>query len=279
MKKNQLLQYLKNSRCLDLVEIQHAHSDQQIHSLIDEIQRLKEELKLSTRISPQITEVESLMEALKITDINVSNLLGILQQLDLNQRANKISRFILAKDNHLEFAKPADLVMFGDSITEWGPWHDALPEINLSNRGLAGDTTSDMLQRVETTSACRPKLVCIMAGINDLAQVCTIDCIVNNYSELIKYWKSQNINVWVQSTLFVGDRISHLNPLVKLLNGFLQDLCRQLETRYIDLASLLCPGEHLSSIYSCDDLHLNSIAYKRWLTVLSPDLLNHLRRC
>ncbi|MDN3683782.1 GDSL-type esterase/lipase family protein [Vibrio sinaloensis] len=64
-----------------------------------------------------------------------------------------------------------------------GPWHDALPNIPLSNRGLAGDTTAGMVQRLETTTLHQPKLVCVMAGINDLAQGYSVEHISHNYAK------------------------------------------------------------------------------------------------
>jgi lysophospholipase L1-like esterase len=272
MTPEQLLQELKDNECLDLVKLYYANPDRQFYGLIEELYQLRKTHGLSSRISPLVTEIESLTKALSSDNITQEEFSHIRQTLDLNQRAHKMSRFILTQDNHSAFNKPVDLVMFGDSITEWGPWHDALPSISLANRGLAGDTTSGMVNRLTTTTVCHPKLVCIMAGINDLAQGYSVDEIVENYQQMLSYWAEHNVEVWVQSTLYVGQRMASLNPLVTELNQKLRLLCQQHGQCFIDVNQALCPEHYLPLDCSCDDLHLNSNAYRQWLAILTPML-------
>lgn len=156
------------------------------------------------------------------------------------------------------------IVQFGDSLTEWGPWSQLLPELNLVNCGVAGETTADMLQRVEHTLELQPHLVLVMAGINDLAQGETVDQVFSRYRTMLQRWRAAEIAVVVQSTLFVGSRIQELNPLVEQLNQRLQALCIQMGCRYVDLTSVLCPGSFLPPHLSDDELHLNEQAYQCW---------------
>ena len=37
------------------------------------------------------------------------------------------------------FRGSADIVMLGDSLTEWGNWHELVPEYRVINRGISGD--------------------------------------------------------------------------------------------------------------------------------------------
>lgn len=277
MTKDQLLQALKENECLDLFTLYHANKHRSFYGLVEELYQLRSEHGLATRISPLRSEIETLIEGLALQDLPAEHLARIQQSLDLNQRAHKMSRFILTQDNHSTFATAVDLVMFGDSITEWGPWHDALPSMKLANRGLAGDTTSGMIRRLDTTTVCQPKLVCVMAGINDLAQSYSVSEVVANYRQMLDFWVSEGIEVWVQSTLYVGERIGSLNQLVTELNQELQTLCSERELRFIDLNITLSPQGHLPLAHSCDDLHLNSNAYRLWLETLSPLLNRHFQ--
>jgi len=270
MTEEQLLKELRHSNCLDLVKLYQANPERSFYGLIEELYQLRQEHELTTRISPLVSEIESLTSELDNKPITQAQFAEIVQRLDLNQRAHKMSRYILTQDNHSAFAKPVDIVMFGDSITEWGPWHDALPNFTLANRGLAGDTTEGMIRRLPTTKVCQPKLVCVMAGINDLSQGYTVDQVIKNYRQMLDYWQGEKIEVWVQSTLYVGERIATLNPLVTELNQQLSLLCKQRALRFIDLNQYLCPEHYLPLNCSCDDLHLNSIAYKKWLDTLAP---------
>ncbi|KHD23846.1 lysophospholipase [Vibrio caribbeanicus] len=272
MTQEQLLQALKENQCLDLFELYYANQHRSFYQLVDDLYQLRDEHGLSTRISALRSEIEALTEHLDTESITPEQFAQICRNLDLNQRAHKMSRFILTQDNHSAFATTVDLVMFGDSITEWGPWHDALSNIKLANRGLAGDTTSGMVRRLSTTTACQPKLVCVMAGINDLSQGYSVQEVLDNYRQMLEHWESHNIEVWVQSTLYVGERIASLNPQVTELNQKLEQLCGEKNMRFIDLNTSLSPEGFLPLTHSCDDLHLNSNAYRLWIDTLAPQL-------
>jgi lysophospholipase L1-like esterase len=58
--------------------------------------------------------------------------------------------------------------MLGDSLTEWGNWHELVPEHRIINRGIAGDTSSGVLDRLQEVIERRPKVVFVMIGTNDI---------------------------------------------------------------------------------------------------------------
>ncbi|MDN3683781.1 hypothetical protein QW180_05680 [Vibrio sinaloensis] len=120
MTDDQLLAELKQNACLDLVKLYHANPQASLYALLERLYQLRQQHQLTTRISPFISEIESITQGLQPEQISAERFAEICQALDLNQRAHKMSRFILTQDNHSAFAKPVDLVMFGDSITEWG---------------------------------------------------------------------------------------------------------------------------------------------------------------
>lgn len=272
MTREELLNELSETECLDLVKLYQADTAQHFYTLVEQLYKLRDEHGFTTRISRFKTEVEKLTQSLDGFNVTPQHFKQIVQALDLSQRTQKVSRFMQTKDNHLAFAKPVDLVMYGDSITEWGPWHDGIHCVSLANRGLGGDTTEGMIFRIESTVACQPKLICMMAGINDLAQGYTVEEITDNYGQMLNYWHECGIDVWVQSTLFVGQRLQDLNPLVAQLNQDLIKLCDKTGAKFIDLNAVLCPEGFLPLNCSADDLHLNSHAYGQWITLLTPML-------
>ena len=79
------------------------------------------------------------------------------------------------------FAPESDYVMLGDSITEGGLWSEFFPDVKIANRGVWGDTTGDILSRMDSVYLLKPKKVFIMAGFNDLNQYHNIDDILSNY--------------------------------------------------------------------------------------------------
>lgn len=188
-----------------------------------------------------------------------------------------MSRYIMTSDNHRHFSPNADLVMFGDSITEWAPWADIFRDVSMVNRGLAGDTTTGMLRRIDTTLNVKPKLVCFMAGVNDLAQGYDVEYIYQNYIDMLKVWQENDIRILVQSTLYVGSKLQGLNPSVELLNSKISEYCSQQGIAFLDVNSVLSPNQLLSNEYSCDDLHLNAKAYQVWAEVLQPTVAELLK--
>lgn len=279
MTREELLNELASAECLDLIKLYQANPSQHFYTLVEQLYTLRDEHDLTTRISRFKTDVEKLTQSLNDFNVAPEQFKQIAQSLDLNQRTQKVIRFMQTQDNHIAFAKPVDLVMYGDSITEWGPWHDGIQGVTLANRGLSGDTTDGMKYRIESTTVCQPKLICMMAGINDLSQGYSVDEIMENYSQMLKYWHERDIEVWVQSTLFVGERLNELNPLVAQLNQELIKLCNNTGAKYIDLNAVICPQGFLPLTCSADDLHLNSYAYGKWLSLLTPmldDYFKHL---
>src|SRR5689334_23354873 len=61
-----------------------------------------------------------------------------------------------------------DRVLFlGDSITEGGMWPDLFPDLATSNRGIGGEATYDLLERLDSALN-EPVAVSLMIGTNDL---------------------------------------------------------------------------------------------------------------
>ncbi|MCI5118308.1 MAG: hypothetical protein D3913_10180 [Candidatus Electrothrix sp. LOE1_4_5] len=66
------------------------------------------------------------------------------------------------------------LLMLGDSLVEWGDWEALLPEIEVINRGIAGEHTEELSTRlvneIDRVLAVRsePEYILIMTGTNNL---------------------------------------------------------------------------------------------------------------
>ncbi|SBS60829.1 SGNH/GDSL hydrolase family protein [Vibrio splendidus] len=278
MEDKQLLTALQQHPVLDLYQLfQDVGQNRSLYALLERLSSLKEHHQLSTRLSPFKPHIEGLLAQFDSTTPDSDILKAVAVQSEIQQRGHSMSRYIMTSDNHRHFSPNADLVMFGDSITEWAPWADIFRDISMVNRGLAGDTTTGMLRRIDTTLNVKPKLVCFMAGINDLAQGYDVEHIYQNYIDMLKVWQENDIRILVQSTLYVGSKLQGLNPSVELLNSKISEYCSQQGIAFLDVNSVLSPNQLLSNEYSCDDLHLNAKAYQAWSKVLQPkieELLN-----
>ncbi|MDP2489875.1 SGNH/GDSL hydrolase family protein [Vibrio splendidus] len=278
MEDKQLLAALQQHPVLDLYQLfQEVGQNSSLYALLERLSSLKEHHQLSTRLSPFKPHIEGLLAQFDGTTPDSDILKAVALQSEIQQRGHSMSRYIMTSDNHRHFSPNADLVMFGDSITEWAPWADIFRDVSMVNRGLAGDTTTGMLRRIDTTLNVKPKLVCFMAGINDLAQGYDVDHIYQNYIDMLKVWQENDIRILVQSTLYVGSKLQGLNPSVELLNSKISEYCSQQGITFLDVNSVLSPNQLLSNEYSCDDLHLNAKAYQVWAEVLQPAIAELLK--
>ncbi|CDS98187.1 Lipase/acylhydrolase family protein [Vibrio coralliirubri] len=278
MEDKQLLAALQQHPVLDLYQLfQEVGQNRSLYALLERLSFLKEHHQLSTRLSPLKPHIEGLLAQFDSATPDSEILKAVALQSEIQQRGHSMSRYIMTSDNHRHFSPNADLVMFGDSITEWAPWADIFRDISMVNRGLAGDTTTGMLRRIDTTLNVKPKLVCFMAGINDLAQGYDVDHIYQNYIDMLKVWQENDICILVQSTLYVGSKLQGLNPSVELLNSKISEYCSQQGIAFLDVNSVLSPNQLLSNEYSCDDLHLNAKAYQVWAEVLQPTVAELLK--
>ena len=129
--------------------------------------------------------------------------------------------YYLHKKSQFEMLEQNDkykIVMIGDSITDGGLWNELLNNDLIQNRGIAGDTTDGVLDRLNSTNK-NINQAFIMIGINDFFQEKSVDYVFSNYLKIIENLQQKGIKVYIQSTLFVGDeKPSKYNEKVEVLN-------------------------------------------------------------
>ena len=160
-----------------------------------------------------------------------------------------------------------EVIFLGNSITDAGKWAELFQNPQFKNRGIAGDKTSDILNRLQEVLESEPAQLFMMAGINDISQEVTNDDILKNYEEIFKEIavKSPYTEVFVQSVLPVGkEKGFHMNESVKDLNQRLEALCARQKVAYINLYESMGKDGALNPEYSNDGLHLNGKGYQQW---------------
>ena len=61
-----------------------------------------------------------------------------------------------------------EIIFLGDSMTEYGEWVEFFGNPNIKNRGIAGDMTDGILDRLDEVTASSPSQLFLMIGVNDL---------------------------------------------------------------------------------------------------------------
>lgn len=166
-----------------------------------------------------------------------------------------------------------DIVFIGDSITEGAEWEDIFPDYKIANRGVGGDTTSGILERIDSVVSTKANKAFIMVGINDFSKGVSTYDVFSNYKKIVEELKKNGFKVYIQSTILAGDRVSGLNSSIISLNKKLKDLTESDEKlTYIDLNKSLSGNGLLSEKFTQDDVHLNGSGYKAWKNTIKKYL-------
>jgi lysophospholipase L1-like esterase len=175
---------------------------------------------------------------------------------------HKVSQF-----KELSKQSNKNIVMIGDSITDRGLWCELANRNDIINRGISGDTTSGVLNRLNNLN---PNLqqAFVMIGINDLLRGQSVEYIFNNYKIIIIKLKVLGIKPIIQSTLYIRTRTNIINQKVKKLNNLLLEYTKKNKIEFIDLNTKLAPNKVLLKKYSLDGLHLNGQGYILWSKIL-----------
>jgi len=169
--------------------------------------------------------------------------------------------------------KEKRVVFMGNSITEG--WPTLQPEFfegkSYINRGISGQTTPQMLIRFrQDVIDLQPKLVLILAGINDIAGntgPSNVTMITNNIISMAELAKSNKIKVIICSILPAKDFPWNpgMNPPPKILsaNQILRSYALTNGIDYLDYySSMVDKNNALIDEYGSDGVHPNKKGYE-----------------
>lgn len=172
---------------------------------------------------------------------------------------HRVSQFEMLKDKN-----EVKIMMLGDSITNEAEWSELWGEI-VQNRGISGDTTTGVLDRLHTINK-NLQTVYIMIGVNDIMRGAKAEDVFSNYKKIIEFFLKKGVKVNIQSTLYIGEsRKQNFNEEIEKLNNSLKLYAQENTINFIDLNPILAPNKVLKKEFTSDDLHLNSNAYKLWI--------------
>ena len=178
-------------------------------------------------------------------------------------------------------SKPKQILLFGDSITEYYNQQEFLPEyINLINLGRAGDTVSMAIHRVNQLQAFTIEKLFVLLGINDLAEGDSPKVIVGHYRKLLEAIHAiTKAPLYIQSVL-PANRLSYadaqspqlINSQVAEINLGLHQLAASNGHTFIDLYPHFNENSLLNPALTHDGLHLNKEGYLKYTELIQPYL-------
>ncbi|MDB4806243.1 hypothetical protein OAG84_04570 [Akkermansiaceae bacterium] len=117
-----------------------------------------------------------------------------------------------------EYSAKADIAFLGDSLTRGGIWNVFFPKYRIGNRGIEGDTTYNILKRVDTVLSTKPSKVFGMVGINDLSKDFSVQKIIKSYDLLVSELTENGIDVIIQSTIQCSPTKEYVRSVNELNN-------------------------------------------------------------
>ena len=173
-----------------------------------------------------------------------------------------------------------DIVFLGNSITDGCEWAELFGMPNVKNRGISGDTTPGILNRLSTITDGKPAKIFLLIGINDFSRDIPTDTIVANIHQIVKRIKAESpsTKLYLQSILPVNDcynmfggHTKHIKD-IPVANEQLKKIAIQEKITFIDLFSTFAlPNEpKLRPELSNDGLHMLGKSYNLWRDLILP---------
>jgi len=167
------------------------------------------------------------------------------------------------------------VIFFGDSITDGWQLDKYFPGKGYINRGISGQTTSQMLVRFrEDVIALHPAAVVILAGTNDIAGntgAISVEDIEDNYTSMAELAHANGISLIFSSVTPVNDYTPQSQNFfaqrdpekILALNEWLKSYCSAKGLTYLDYFSAMA-DEHglLRKDLAADGLHPNDAGYQ-----------------
>ena len=170
-----------------------------------------------------------------------------------------------------------DYIFLGNSITAGTDWSKLLNLPQAKNRGISGDITFGVLERLQEVINRKPAKVFILIGINDISRNIPDSLILRNYKKMIQRIRegSKKTQIYFYTMLPVNASFekfkNHYRKDEHIL--YLNDEIRKLATKNVTVIDLyphfLDEQKRLKAELTKDGLHLIPAGYQVWAEVLS----------
>lgn len=170
-----------------------------------------------------------------------------------------------------------DVIFLGNSITAGVDWNELLGMKNARNRGISGDITFGVLQRLDEVIEGKPAKVFLLIGINDISRNIPDSLIVENYKKIITRIQqaSPKTKIYLQTLMPVNNTFTqfknHYNKdqHIEFINKSLREMAQTCKVQLIDLHPQFLDSEgKLKKEFTEDGLHLNAAGYTHWASIL-----------
>lgn len=183
---------------------------------------------------------------------------------------NKLAKYQEDNERYADFE--VDVAFLRDSLTDLYDVETYYPEFVVVNRGISGETTIGLEQRLQVSVYdLKPKVVVMLIGANNM------DTMFTNYEDILIGLRDnlpETKVVILSLTAMGGDYWGIKNPLASANNVQIKELAEKYNYYFIDLYNPLLDvntGEVYEG-YTIDGGHFTSKGYKVVTSLIKPTL-------
>ena len=179
------------------------------------------------------------------------------------------SKVELYKAENEGLTEPIDIVFLGDSLTDGYDVSRFYPEYTVLNRGIAGDTTVGLEERLDVSLyAVQPKVAIMLIGANNM------DTMLENYEDILIGFKENvpSTKIILLSLTSMSGEWGRKNQLAAYNNVQIKMLASKYGYEYVDLYSALLNLEtgEIYDEYTTDGGHLTEKGYEVLTREITP---------
>jgi lysophospholipase L1-like esterase len=174
------------------------------------------------------------------------------------------------KENELYDDYEVDIVFLGDSLTDGYDVKAYYSEYLVSNRGIGGDTTIGLENRLEVSAyELKPKVIVMLIGANNMSEMFT------NYEDILKGFKENLPNtkiVILSLTAMGGEHWGRKNELAAYNNVKIKKYAIKYGYYYVDLFTPLFDEDkgEVYDGYTIDGGHFTKEGYDVVTSIVKP---------
>ncbi len=175
------------------------------------------------------------------------------------------------KENKKYARKIVDAVFLGDSLTDYYDVKSYYPEYTVLNRGIAGDTTIWLEQRLDVSLyGVKTKVAIMLIGVNN------IETMMDNYEQILISFKTNvpKTKIILLSLTSMSGLWGKKNQLAADNNVKIKSLAQKYGFEFVDLYTALLNTEtgEIYDEYTVDGGHLSAEGYEVVTSCIKPVL-------
>ena len=166
------------------------------------------------------------------------------------------------------------IVFLGDSLTDYVPFNELLPDVKAINRGIAGDNTLGVLNRIDEVISLKPKKLFILLGTNDIVYNVSAERTVENLRAIILKVREAlpETKIYLETLIPTNPNFDthRANETINALNVKIKTLAEETDCELLDTHSNMAEDGILPLKYTIDGIHFNGAGVIRLVKFLEP---------